>query len=66
MDDIVARDPRVEAILSSPDDYFDRAWARAWLRATADIATDMSRRASRRRNGGLARNRSAVGVHKSS
>jgi hypothetical protein len=66
MDDIVARDPRVEAILSSPDDYFDKAWERAWLRASADIATDMERRAYRRRNGAFARDRSAVGVHKSS
>jgi hypothetical protein len=51
MDGILARDPRVAAILNRPDEYFDRARARAWLAAGHDVVLDLSRRESRRRNG---------------
>lgn len=51
MDDLVARDPRVVEILSSPDDYFARARARAWLVAGYEVAWDLDRREFRRRNG---------------
>lgn len=51
MGGILARDPRVAAILTSPDDYFDRARARAWVAAGRDVVTDLSRREARRRNG---------------
>ena len=51
MDGIAAHDPRVAAILKTPDEYF--AWARrkAWLGASEDIAADLARRAQRRQNG---------------
>ena len=49
MDGVVARDPRVAAILTRPDDYFSRARARAWLAAGHDIRTDLKRRQSLRR-----------------
>jgi hypothetical protein len=48
---IVARDPRVLAILTAPDAYFDNARRKAWREAREDIATDLDRRARRRRNG---------------
>lgn len=51
MHDIVARDPRVLAILTGPDDYFENARRDAWRKAREDVATDLERRASRRRNG---------------
>lgn len=50
MDDVVASDPRVAAILTRPQDYFDRARARAWLAAGHDIRADVGRRESRRRD----------------
>jgi hypothetical protein len=49
--DVVARDPRVEAILNHPDDYFDRARYRAWMEAGRDVLSELDRRQSRRRNG---------------
>lgn len=52
MDEVVARDPRVEAILTRPDDYFDRARTRAWAEAGRDILGELDRRHSQRRNGG--------------
>jgi hypothetical protein len=51
MGGILARDPRVVAILTSPDDYFDRARARAWVAAGRDVVTDLSRREARPRHG---------------
>ena len=51
MEDVVARDPRVEAILNHPDDYFDRARWRAWVEAGRDVLSELDRRQSRRRNG---------------
>jgi len=52
MDGVVARDPRVAAILTRPDDYFDRARARAWVAAARDIRADLGRRQTRRREPG--------------
>lgn len=54
VDEIVARDPRVLAILTGPDDYFSNARRAAWRKAREDVATDLERRARRRRNGGQA------------
>jgi hypothetical protein len=51
MDDLAANDPRVLAILMTPDEYFARARRQAWLRAKEDVAADLQRRAQRRRNG---------------
>ena len=51
MDGVVARDPRVAAILTRPDDYFARALVRAWLAAAHDVRSDLSRRESLRRGG---------------
>jgi len=51
MDEIAAHDPRVLAILMTPDEYFARARKQAWLRAEEDIAADLQRRAQQRRNG---------------
>jgi len=50
MDDLAANDPRVLAILMTPDEYFARARKQAWLRAKEDVAADLQRRAERRRN----------------
>ena len=50
MDSIVAHDPRVWAILKTPDEYFATARSQAWLRATEEVAADLARRAQRRRN----------------
>lgn len=52
MNGMVARDPRVLAILTRPDDYFDNARRNAWQRAREDVAADLERRATLRRNGG--------------
>lgn len=54
VDEIVARDPRVLAILTGPDDYFSNARRAAWRKAREDVATDLERRARRRRNGSQA------------
>jgi hypothetical protein len=51
MDGVVARDPRVAAILTRPDDYFSRARARAWLAAGHDVRSDLRRRRLLRRGG---------------
>lgn len=51
MDGIVAKDPRVAAILTAPEAYFEDARRKAWREAQADIAFDLDRRARRRRNG---------------
>jgi len=51
MEDVVARDPRIEAILTRPDDYFRRARTRAWLEAGRDILDELDRRESQRRDG---------------
>jgi len=51
MDDIAANDPRVLAILRTPDEYFARARKQQWLKAEEDVAADLQRRAERRRNG---------------
>lgn len=51
MDDIAANDPRVLAILMTPDEYFARARMQAWLSAKEEVAADLQRRAERRRNG---------------
>ena len=53
MDGIAAHDPRVAAILKTPDEYFARARRRAWLGAWEDIAADLARRAQQRENGRL-------------
>jgi len=50
MDGLVAKDPRVLAILTEPDAYFDDARRKAWREARVDIATDLDRRARRRGN----------------
>jgi len=50
MDGIVARDPRVWAILNTPDEYFATARRQAWLRAKEEVAADLARRAQQRRN----------------
>ena len=60
MDGIAAHDPRVAAILKTPDEYFARARRRAWLGAWEDIAADLARRAQQRENGRL--NESAQGT----
>lgn len=51
MDGIVAKDPRVLAMLTEPEDYFDEARRKARREARVDIATDLVRRARRRRKG---------------
>jgi hypothetical protein len=51
MDGIAAHDPRVAAILETPDEYFARARRKAWLGAWEDIAADLARRAQQRQNG---------------
>ena len=51
MEDVVARDPRIEAILTHPDEYFRRARTRAWAEAGRDILAEMERRDSRRSDG---------------
>lgn len=50
MDGVIARDPRVAAILTRPDDYFSRARTRAWLAAGHDVRSDLKRRKSQWRN----------------
>lgn len=52
MDGVLARDPRVAAILTRPDDYFQQARERAWLAAGHDIRADLGRRQSKRRDTG--------------
>lgn len=47
MDGVVARDPRIEAILTSPDDYFRRARSRAWAEAGKDVLDELDRHSSR-------------------
>lgn len=47
---VVARDPRVSAILTNPDLYFNDACHRAWDNARADIARELARRARDRRD----------------
>ena len=37
MDGIVAQDPRVGAILKTPDEYFARARRKAWLEASRTL-----------------------------
>ena len=51
MDGLAARDARVLAILTAPDEYFSRARLEAWAKARADVAQDLARRAEARRNG---------------
>ena len=51
MDGIAAHDPRVAAILKTPDEYFARARRKAWLEAWEDVAADLARRAQQRQNG---------------
>ena len=51
MDGVAAHDPRVGAILKTPDEYFARARRKAWLGAWDDIAADLARRAQRRETG---------------
>jgi len=51
MDGVAAHDPRVGAILKTPDEYFARARRKAWLGAWDDIAADLARRAQRRQDG---------------
>ena len=53
MEGIAAHDPRVAAILRTPDEYFAKARRRAWLGAWEDVAADLARRAQRRQDGGL-------------
>ena len=50
MDGIAAHDPRVAAILKTPDEYFARARRKAWQGAWEDVAADLARRAQRRQN----------------
>jgi len=49
--EVVARDPRVRAILTMPEAYFSAAHRRAWPQAGADIELELSRRSRARRNG---------------
>jgi hypothetical protein len=51
MDGIAARDARVLAILTAPDEDFTRARLEAWAKAGEDVAQDLARRAKRRQNG---------------
>ena len=51
MDGIAAHDPRVAAILKTPDEYFARARRKAWLGAREDVAADLARRAQQRQIG---------------
>jgi hypothetical protein len=51
MDGIAARDARVLAILTAPDEYFMRARLEAWAKAGEDVAQDLARRAEERHNG---------------
>jgi hypothetical protein len=51
MDGVAAHDPRVGAILRTPDEYFASARRKAWLGAWEDVAADLARRAQRRQNG---------------
>jgi hypothetical protein len=51
MDGIAARDARVLAILTAPDEYFTRARLAAWAKAGDDVAQDLARRAKQRQNG---------------
>jgi hypothetical protein len=51
MDGIAAHDPRVAAILKTPDEYFARARRKAWVGAWEDVAADLARRAQQRQNG---------------
>jgi hypothetical protein len=51
MDGIAARDARVLAILTAPDEYFTRARLEAWAKAGEDVAQDLARRAEERQNG---------------
>jgi hypothetical protein len=53
MDGIAAHDPRVAAILKTPDEYFARARRKAWLGAAEDVSADLARRAQQRQNGRL-------------
>jgi hypothetical protein len=53
MDGIAARDARVFAILTAPDEYFTRARLKAWAKAREDVAQDLARRAEKRQNGAL-------------
>jgi hypothetical protein len=53
MDGVSAHDPRVGAILKTPDEYFARARRKAWLGAWEDVAADLARRAQQRQNGRL-------------
>jgi hypothetical protein len=59
MDGLVARDRRVLAILTTPDDYFARVRRQAWIGAGEDIALDLARRAKRRRGAAPSRARNA-------
>jgi hypothetical protein len=51
MDGLVARDARVLAILTAPDEYFTRARLEAWAKAGEDVEQDLARRAEERQNG---------------
>ncbi len=51
MDGVAAHDPRVGAILRTPDEYFARARRKAWLGAWEDVEADLARRAQRRQDG---------------
>jgi hypothetical protein len=51
--EVIARDPRVRAILTQPEAYFSAARRRAWPQARADIALELDRRDRARRNGSL-------------
>lgn len=53
MDGIAAHDPRVAAILKTPDEYFARARRKAWLGAWEDVTADLARRAQQRQGGRL-------------
>jgi hypothetical protein len=61
MDGLVARDPRVLAILTTPDDYFARVRRQAWIGAGEDIAVDLARRAKHRRDSAREDDASPVG-----
>lgn len=48
MDGTAAHDPRVWAILKTPDEYFKRARRHALLKAREDVAADLARRSEQR------------------
>lgn len=49
--DLIARDPRIAAILNHPETYFAAARQQAWAQAHRDIEAELDHRARTRGNG---------------